>query len=550
MPSIYLFYIFLTAIFVVLILIPPITRLAVNLEQLDEPNERKIHSGKIPRLAGIAIFLAFLFSTLLFCDIDRTMRGFLAGGIVIFATGLYDDLVGMRARWKLLGEVVAAMVAILIGNMALRNLGDLFGSGDIFLGPLAIPFTVLGIVGVTNAINLLDGLDGLAGGVSTIAAMALGLLAFMVGDQNLLCLIVALIGALLGFLKFNTYPARIFMGDSGSLFLGYSLSIFAVILCTGENTRISAVTPLLILMVPIVDTLMVMVTRQLSGKPIFSPDNSHIHHRLLGVGFGHKATVIIIYSLSYLLAIIGVTISDFSDFHQLLILLPIVLVLTLLHRFISPQMLDRLPCLKSDESLKQSADYLIIFKYSEMIVSLVKYQVITVFCLCIFFASGFSTNAPIISFLLLVLSVSLLFMTHDWCNRFLHFIIYLDGAYLIFLVENYGRSSTLGSVPLHYLSHGLFLLMLICCGLKFYIDRRVRGLMQSPLEYLLFLIILSVPLLPPELLLQYHLLTVLAKTVILFAVYRMVLLRKGWCNRWIIVATLLALLVVAGKGLF
>jgi len=175
MPNVYLFYISVTALFVVLILIPPITRLAVNFGKLDVPDDRKVHSGDIPRLAGVAIFLAFLFPVFIFCEIDRPLRGFLAGAIVIFATGLYDDLIGLRPRWKLAGETVAALMAVLVGNVAVNSLGNLFGNGDIQLGMLAVPFTILGIVGVTNAINLLDGLEGLAGGVSAIACVAFGI---------------------------------------------------------------------------------------------------------------------------------------------------------------------------------------------------------------------------------------------------------------------------------------------------------------------------------------------------------------------------------------
>ena len=548
MPSITLFYILLTALFVVLILIPPITRLAINLDKVDIPDERKIHSGKIPRLAGIAIFLAVLFSILLFCDITSPVRGFLAGGVIIFATGLYDDLIGLRPRWKLLGEILAALTAVLIGDVALSNLGNLFGTGEIHLGWLAIPFTVLGIVGVTNAINLLDGLDGLAGGISAIAAVALALLAYMAGHQQLLYLLVALLGALLGFLKFNTYPARIFMGDSGSLFIGYSLAFFAVILCGGTASHISAVTPLLLLVVPIVDTFIVMVSRWRRGLALSAPDNTHIHHRLLGVGFGHKATVIILYTLSYLMAIVAIGLSRLPDYQQLAFLVPIVLVLALLHRCINPHMLDGLPVLRSDESLRQSLGYRLLLLYSGNILSLVKYLVLIAVALAIFLPADLSINAPIVSLLLLLLSLTVLAMTRDSGNPFFHFLLYVDGAYLLFLLENYGITSQFAGLPLLTLSHALFLLLLLCCGLRLYIDRRSRNLMQSPLEYLLFFLVVSVPLLPQDFLQRYDLLMVMAKTVILFAAYRMVQLRKGQRHRRIVVVTLLTLLVVAVKG--
>lgn len=549
MPSITLFYILLTALFVVLILIPPITRLAMNFDIVDVPDERKIHSGKISRLAGIAIFFAVFFSILLFSEITRPVRGFLAGGAIIFATGLYDDLIGLRPRWKFLGEILAALMAVLIGDLALSHLGNLFGLGIIPLGVFAIPFTVLGIVGVTNAINLLDGLDGLAGGTSAIAAVALGLLAYMVGNEQLLFLIVALLGALLGFLKFNTYPARIFMGDGGSLFIGYSLAVFAVILCSAPGSPISAVTPLIILVVPIVDTFIVMATRWRHGMSLTSPDNTHIHHRLLGVGFGHKATVIVIYSLSYLAAFIAIISNKNTSYQQLLILVPFVLLLALLHRYINPELLARLPFLKSNESLRQTATYQLLRHHFGKIIVLLKTLLLVLIFLPFFLPSVLSDNATITALLLLLLSVTLLVMTRDWNNRCLHLILYIDGAYLVFLVARFGQSSSLGGLPLFSFSHGLFVLLLLCCALSLYIEHHSRQLMQSPLEYLLFFIIISVSFLPHEFSTHYHLLTVVAKAIILTVAYKLVL-RRNWRgdNRQFIVATLLMLLVVVVRG--
>lgn len=549
MPIVKFFYILLAALFVSLILIPPITRLAVNFGKLDLPDDRKIHTGKIPRLAGVAIFLAVLFPIILFCNMDRTVRGFLAGGFIIFATGLYDDLSGLRPRWKLAGEIVAALMAVLVGNIAINDLGNLFGSGDIQLGMLAVPFTIIGIVGVTNAVNLMDGLDGLAGGISAIAAVAFGLLAYSVGNQQLLCLTVALFGAILGFLKFNTYPARIFMGDSGSLFLGYSLAVFAVILCSQSSMQISEMVPLIILVVPIVDTLIVMVNRLRSGHSLFAPDNGHIHHRLLGVGFGHKATVIILYVLSYLMAIVGVGTARLAGYEQLLILVPVVLFLMLLHRCIGPELFVRLPMLLSNESIRQSPGFRHLLRLSGKVISLVKYLAVLVLMLSVFLPNAIMDSVGIVSALLLVLSVTLMLMTRDLGNRFLHVVIYADGAFIVFLVENFGRGTLLAGQTLNMISNGLFLLLFICCGVKLYIDRRSRDLMQSPLEYLLFFMVISVPFFPLEFTSHYHLLTVMAKLVILFASYRMLLVQKIVRNRRIIAATLLALLVVAVKGL-
>lgn len=552
MFSITLFYILMSSLFVTLILIPPIAHLAVKFNKIDIPDERKVHNGKIPRLAGIAIFLAFLFTTLLFCDINRPLRGFLLGGVIIFSIGLYDDLIGIRPRWKLLGEVFAALMVVLIGNVALHNLGNLFGTGIIQLGIFAIPFTVFGIVGVTNAINLLDGLDGLAGGISAIAAIALALLAYMVVNFQLLALVVALIGAIFGFLKFNTYPARIFMGDSGSLFIGYCLASFSVMLCSGEGNRISEVTPLIILLVPIIDTLIVMLTRLRCGKPLSSPDNNHIHHRLMVNGFSHKTTVIIIYLLSYATALIGLTTVRLDDVQLLILIVPIAFFLIVLHHYINPLMLERFTYLKSDDALRQTFVYKVLSRYMHEALSVLKYLTFGLPALCLFIPAGnLSKESASTSALLLILTLFLIILTRDWGNRFLHLVVYLDGAVLIFLIENYGRDSSLADlVSINILSNGLFFILMLCCGLKLYVERRTRGLMQSPLEYLLFLSVVTIPFLPEEFIRSYHLLTVGAKAVILFTTYRIVLIHKGRRSRWIITATLLALLTVAVKGFF
>ena len=312
--TITLFYIFFTALMASLILIPPISHLAIRVGGIDVPDERKVHCDDTPRLGGIAIFSAFLFAVLFFCDIDLQIKGFLSGAVIIFLTGLADDLTNLTPRQKFLGEIIAATIAVVIGGLELSSLGNPLGLGTISLGPFAIPFTIFAVVGVTNAVNLLDGLDGLAAGGTAIACLAFGTLAYQSGNYSLLALDLALIGAIIGFLRYNTYPAKIFMGDSGSLFLGYCMGIFSVMLITSGNTKISTYTPLVILAVPVLDTLVVMFKRLSLGNKVFSPDKSHIHHRLLEIGIGHKYSVILVYGISYFLSLFAVLCYDLPDY--------------------------------------------------------------------------------------------------------------------------------------------------------------------------------------------------------------------------------------------
>jgi UDP-GlcNAc:undecaprenyl-phosphate GlcNAc-1-phosphate transferase len=207
MPSLLVFFTVLLGLFTSLVLVPPISRLAVNIGIMDQADDRKIHSQSIPRLGGIAIFFSVLLSTLLFCAIDRDIKAYLAGGIIIFLTGLSDDLQEITHRQKFLGELIAVSVAVVIGDQSLPTLGNLFMSGEIVLGHVSLFFTIVALVGVVNAVNLIDGLDGLAGGATAIASLAFLVLAGLADNHNLMFMSAALFGASLGFLKFNTHPA-------------------------------------------------------------------------------------------------------------------------------------------------------------------------------------------------------------------------------------------------------------------------------------------------------------------------------------------------------
>ena len=286
-----------------MLLVPYMSRLSVRVGCLDTPDERKVHTCSTPRLGGVALFFPLLFTTIFFCDVNRQLKWLICGAIIIFLTGLVDDLVNLTPRQKFAGEFIAASLPVILGGICVTNLGNPFGLGVIELGPFAVPFTIFGIVGVVNAINLLDGLDGLAGGVCAIASVAFMAFAYLSGNSMLFSLSIALLGSVIGFLRFNDFPARIFMGDSGSLMLGYFMGCFSVMLASGGAQPVSPYIPLIILGVPILDTVTVMFNRKRSGRPLFRPDRTHLHHRLLGLGIEHKYTVLIMFGLTYVLVI-------------------------------------------------------------------------------------------------------------------------------------------------------------------------------------------------------------------------------------------------------
>jgi UDP-GlcNAc:undecaprenyl-phosphate GlcNAc-1-phosphate transferase len=291
-----LFFSFLVATFVTMVLIPPLVRLAEWLHAADIPSERKVHKLPMPRLGGLAMATGAVLPLVMWASLERQVVGFLCGVAIILLFGVWDDIRRLDYRIKFLGQMVAVLVVILYGGVVIRYLP--FGGLDPLPSYIAIPLTAFALVGVTNAINLADGLDGLAGGITLLSLAAMAVLAYLTPDAGFVLLAtVSVIGSILGFLRYNTYPAQIFMGDGGSQFLGFCAGVLAVMLTQDANTALSPALPLLILGLPILDTLLVMAERISEGRSPFVADRRHIHHRLLALGFDHYEAVIVIYVL-------------------------------------------------------------------------------------------------------------------------------------------------------------------------------------------------------------------------------------------------------------
>lgn len=286
---------FLVAMSVTIALIPPLMSGAGRLHVLDMPSQRKVHSQPIPRVGGIAMAAGALLALLLSGGLAPPMPAFCAGIVILLAFGVWDDRVSLGAGPKFLGQLAAALVVMLWGDV---SIGSLTLAERIDLPQwIATPLTLVFIVGVTNAINLADGLDGLAGGTTLLSLCAVALLAWTSDSAFVGSAAVILVGSILGFLRFNTHPARVFMGDSGSQILGFAVAVLAVVLTQDTATPLSSSLPLLLLGLPIIDTLMVMTQRILSGHSPFRADRNHTHHRLLALGLDHHEAVVTIYLL-------------------------------------------------------------------------------------------------------------------------------------------------------------------------------------------------------------------------------------------------------------
>lgn len=310
---------------------PAVKRLAQKIGAMDIPNEkRRIHDHPIPRMGGLAIFLGFIIAVLLFVDIDPQLQGILLGCVIIVATGIVDDLVSLRPLVKLALQIVAALVPVLHGLRIEVLINPFFWmeSDYIILGAFAIPVTVLWIVAITNSVNLIDGLDGLAVGVSAISSVTMLVVALMVSDFHVALILAALMGACLGFMPYNMNPAKIFMGDTGALLLGYVLATVSVLGLFKFYAVISFAVPLLALAVPLMDTIFAFCRRIIHGQSPFHADRGHFHHRLLDMGLNQKQAVAILYIISGVMGLAAVLLTK-NDFIQALILVVVFLLCVL-----------------------------------------------------------------------------------------------------------------------------------------------------------------------------------------------------------------------------
>ncbi|MDQ6998069.1 MAG: MraY family glycosyltransferase [Mariprofundus sp.] len=305
-----------TALMVTLVILPLTIRFAHELGMVDVPDARKTHLIHMPRSGGVGIALGFFFSILLFGTSDQGVQAVMLGALVIIATGVLDDIWQIRPLHKFIGQIIAAVLFIWWSGVSLTSIGDIFGVGPIHTGPFGFAFTVLCIVGVINALNLSDGLDGLAGGMSVIACLFLGFFAYVSQQWASLFIVVALFGSLLGFLYYNSHPAKVFMGDTGSLLLGYLLVTAEILLAGGKGAVVFPVTMALVLALPVVDTALVMTHRIMRGSSPFSPDRTHIHHRLLDLGLPHGAVVSLLYATMGLYGLVAVLLRDQAEWVQ------------------------------------------------------------------------------------------------------------------------------------------------------------------------------------------------------------------------------------------
>lgn len=314
MPYIIFFIAFITSFSIV----PLVTSFANNKGAVAIPGRRHSHAYPTPKLGGVAIAAGVLIISPIIFPVDRVIGSYLLASSLMLLLGIIDDIRGVNWKVKLVFTIAATLIMKFGGGVWITNLGDLFNIGEIHLGLWGIPFTVFAVFGVVNAINLIDGLNGLACGVSSIAFVSFAIFASISGNETVFILSIASLGATLGLFRYNYPKARIFMGDSGSLFLGFSLAMLAIMLTQGEG-KINPMIPVIVLGVPIFDTVRVLFIRIINRRHPFRGDKTHIHHLMKRSGIPLNRVVKTIWILSALMSSIAFILYDYDGWMMLLI---------------------------------------------------------------------------------------------------------------------------------------------------------------------------------------------------------------------------------------
>jgi UDP-GlcNAc:undecaprenyl-phosphate GlcNAc-1-phosphate transferase len=541
--------IFLSTLFLaVLITIgmtPVLCSLAIRHNLVDLPGERKVHTRPIPRIGGVAMACGAFIPLLIWYHDDRFVLAFLAGAALLFVFGLLDDFYDLPPKIKFIGQIAAALIVIFGGGVQITSVGTLL-SDSVQLPPLfTILLTLVAIVGATNAINLSDGLDGLAGGSCLLIFAAIGTLAYLEGSPDIGVVSLAMFGVLFGFLRFNTHPATIFMGDAGSQFLGYSAASLAIAL-TQSKATLSPVLPLILLGFPILDTLTVMVTRIAQKRSPFSADKNHFHHHLLNLGFQQSESVLVIYCIQTLLIGTALLLRYYSDWALLLCYIlfsvTVLLFFTSARRFgwqasgfriFNNRIIGRLKLLKREGLLINRA-----FPVFEIGIPLL----LLANCLL----AGASPGYVKIGALLSAAGITATwFWGREYISKVLRFALYLTIPFAVYLSETRPILKIDGMLETGFtLVFVIFVVMILFIS-KF--SRRRSGFKSSPMDFLIIILAIAIPNLPDHHFQEYQIGLVAAKVIMLYFSFEVLLAEQRGKLHRIALSTVVCLVVLAVK---
>ena len=477
--------------FITLSLIPILKGFAVKMSYVDLPSPRKVHTRPVPKIGGVSMAIGILVPVLLLAPENPFLKSIIIGSAIIVVFGIVDDVKNLGYKVKFTGQLLAAMVVVLYGGLCIENLGNLLPIVDRIHPWLSVPLTLFVIIGVTNAINLSDGLDGLAGGISVFSFICIGYLAFQEENTIVLAMSMGVIGAVFGFLRYNTHPANIFMGDAGSQLLGF-LAVTLSVGLTQVNTPVNRLFPMVILGIPILDTLTVMLSRILRGQSPFVADKTHFHHRLMHLGLSHREAVIAIYILQALLVIMAFYFRYYTEWTMFLVYMVtgtlIIAGFSYADRYHLRMMRLDLAGTFIRKKLKGIRDSKLLIRFSFAAVSQGLPLLMVVSALMSASVPGYFA---VIAFCCGLSLAAVMMVKPQWTAVVLKWIIYLTVPFLMFVAS---------TSPLYWIDDSLLQLYHLVLGMMVVftvvilkLTRRQKGFKTTPTDYLILFLALVVP---------------------------------------------------------
>lgn len=541
----------LIAMFITMVLIPIFRSTALRLNKgLDVPEPRKIHDAPKPRVGGIAMAIGTLLPVLLWAKAGQHINAIVIGAWIIVFFGVADDLKNLGWKTKFFGQSLSAAVVVFYGGIKICNLGVCLPEDTLLPDLVSIPLTLLVIIGVTNAINLSDGLDGLAGGISLLIFICIAYLAYTLNSVSNslfeMTLSIAVIGSIIGFLRYNTYLATVFMGDTGSQLLGF-LAVTISVGLTQSTPVISPALPLLLIGFPILDTLTVMVERITHGRSPFSADNNHFHHKLIRLGLFHTEAVVAIYAISAFLIISGFFLRHHSEWLLLgfYAAFSIIVLAGFTHFEKKEHRLNRqgLFDLRFKQRLLILKEHAILIRVVFIMLQVLLPLALLAACMIpVTIPKAMSLGALPAAFVVLILWV---FKT-KWLLAAMRIIYYLIVPMLVFLAGTQpGQWVEPVALNLYHISYAATA-MLIVMTLKF--TRRKKGFHTSPMDFLILFISLVVPNLPDPRLQSLHLGSLAAMTIVLYYAFEVFAGEQRGTYDKLILYNLTLLVVVSVRG--
>jgi len=534
---------FLIAISLSMMLIPLLVRVAPSIGLVDLPGPRKIHTNVVPRVGGIAIFLSSIIPLLIWLPKTQLFYALLTALLVLFLFGVWDDKSDIDFRLKFFGQLAAAVILVYWGDIYIHQF-PFFEDNEIPQS-LTRMFTVILLVGVTNAVNMADGLDGLAAGTSLLAVGCMTVTAYLAQDVHVVVFGLALIGATLGFLRFNTYPARLFLGDSGSQLLGFCSGVICILVTQNSNTALSPMMAVMVLGLPLLDVFTVMAIRISEGRSPFSADKKHIHHMFLDIGFSHREAVYVVYATQIALVLTAFLLRYATD--ELVLLIYMGFCVTLLSMIAlakrrvgstsvwvigSQQLLARMGI---------DAELGIYRKFS--------YQTIRITLSAILIIGVSSiTNIPsdfgMMAVLLLAMLLPSVLFKNDFTNTVRRLCLYVTAGFVVYFIELAQQD---GRIVANYLP---VLFLIVGIAVAFLIRMAGSSVREfSALDFLLLAMAVIVSLFPDARVMDGIDAKMVIEIVVLFYAIDVLFNRRDRLEKFVLASASVTLLVMVFRGL-